>query len=165
MRRATKVLPPGGWTPAEQQGVVLLSYDDRYRRRTTLRDQAGGEFLLDLEKPRLLAHGEGLVLEGGGVIEVIAADEAVADIHTHNPAETVRIAWHIGNRHTPLQVLGKGILRIRHDPILEAMAEGLGAHIYVKQAPFAPESGAYSAQATGHHHHDEHNHDNGHHHG
>ena len=131
---------------------MRLSYDDRYRRRTALRDEAGGEFLLDLEKPRLLAHGEGLGLEGGGVIAVIAADEAVADIHTHSTAETARIAWHIGNRHTPLQVLRDGSLRIRHDPILVAMVEGLGAHVHVKNAPFAPEGGAYSAQSTGHHH-------------
>src|SRR3954470_5573889 len=99
MRRATKLLPPGGWAKTDQVGVVRLNYDDRYRRRITLTDEAGGEFLLDLEKPRLLAHGEGLALVGGGVIVVIAADEAVADIHTHSLAEAARIAWHIGNRH------------------------------------------------------------------
>ena len=166
MRRATTVLPPGGWAKADQQGVVRLSYDDRYRRRITLTDEAGGEFLLDLEKPRLLAHGEGLGLEGGGVIAVVAADEAVADIHTHSVAETARIAWHIGNRHTPLQVLRDGGLRIRHDAILEAMVEGLGAHVHLRHAPFAPEGGAYSAQSAGHSHGHHHHHDHDdHHHG
>ena len=153
MRRATKVLPAGSWNKTETVGAVCLSYDDRYRRRTTLRDREGGEFLLDLEKARLLAHGEGLSLEGGGVIEVIAADEAVADIHTHDAAQTARIAWHIGNRHTPLQVLSDGALRIRYDAILVAMVEGLGAHVHALTAPFAPESGAYAPQ-SGHPHHD-----------
>ena len=166
MRRATHVLPPGGWKDGDRAGAVRLTYDDRYRRRITLTDIGGEAFLLDLEKPRLLAHGEGLLLEGGGVIEVLAADEAVADIHTHSVAETARIAWHIGNRHTPLQVLRDGSLRIRHDAILEAMVEGLGAHVHLLHAPFAPEGGAYSAQNTGHghghHHHRDHD---DHHHG
>jgi urease accessory protein len=139
---------------------VRLTYEDRYRRRTTLRDEAGEEFLLDLAKPRLLAAGEGLGLEGGGVIEVVAADEAVVDVHVHDRAEAARIAWHIGNRHTPLQVLPDGSLRIRHDPILIAMVEGLGAHTHVKQAPFAPEGGAYSPQNRHDHMHSGH-HDHG----
>ena len=150
MRRAITVLPPGGF---EAAGSARLNYDDRYRRRTTLVCEDDSEVLLDLEKPRVLVHGEGLLLDDGTVIQVIAADEQVADIHTHNAAEVARIAWHIGNRHTPLQVLPDGSLRIRHDPILVAMVEGLGAHVHVKTAPFAPEGGAYSAQSTGHHHH------------
>ena len=159
MRRATKVLPPGSWNKTETVGAACLSYDDRYRRRTTLRDRDGGEFLLDLEKTRLLVHGEGLGLEGGGVIEVIAADEAVADIHTHDAAQTARIAWHIGNRHTPLQVLKGGGLRIRFDAILVAMVEGLCAHVHAVTAPFAPESGAYAPQSGHHHsHHGHHDH-------
>lgn len=152
MRRATSVLPPGSWTINEQTGAVRLGYDDRYRRRITLRNLSGEEFLLDLEKPHLLVDGEGLALEGGGIFAVIAADEAVADIHTHGVAETARIAWHIGNRHIPVQVLEDGQLRIRHDPVLVEMVEGLGAHVHVKNAPFAPEAGAYAMRAVGHGH-------------
>jgi len=83
------------------------------------------------------------------VIEVIAADEAVADIHTMMRLRPPASAWHIGNRHTPLQVLKGGGLRIRFDAILVAMVEGLGAHVHAVAAPFAPESGAYARnQAT-----------------
>jgi urease accessory protein len=159
MRRATKVLPAGTWR--ESVATVSLTYDDRYRRRTRLTDTAGGDFLLDLEKPRVLQHGEGLALEGGGVIAVIAADEPVADVHTHSVAETARIAWHIGNRHIPVEVLTDGSLRIRDDHVLVEMIEGLGAHVHRGMGPFAPEGGAYSeeAKAHGHHHHYGHDHD------
>ncbi len=158
MKRATKVLSPGTWT--ESVGTVSLTFDDRYRRRTRLTDTAGNAFLLDLEKPRVLQHGEGLQLEGGGVLAVVAADEPVADIHTHSIAETARIAWHIGNRHIPVQVLKDGSLRIRDDHVLVEMIEGLGAHVHRGLAPFSPEGGAYSDEAKAHHHHhgDDHEH-------
>ncbi|MEI9886464.1 MAG: urease accessory protein UreE [Rhizomicrobium sp.] len=158
MKRATKVLAPGSWK--ESVGTVSLTFDDRYRRRTRLTDTAGNAFLLDLEKPRVLQHGEGLQLEGGGVLAVVAADEPVADIHTHSVAETARIAWHIGNRHIPVQVLKDGSLRIRDDHVLVEMIEGLGAHVHRGQAPFSPEGGAYSEEAKAHHH--DHGHDHEH---
>jgi len=159
MRRATKVLAPGAWR--ESIATVSLTYDDRYRRRTRLTDTAGNDFLLDLEKPRVLQHGEGLALEDGGIVAVVAADEPVADIHTHSVAETARMAWHIGNRHIPVQVLKDGSLRIRDDHVLVEMIEGLGAHVHRGMAPFSPEGGAYSeeAKAHGHRHHDGHGHD------
>jgi len=159
MRRATRVLPAGTWR--ESVATVSLTYDDRYRRRTRLTDTAGGDVLLDLEKPRVLQHGEGLALDGGGVIAVVAANEPVADVHTHSVAQTARIDWHIGNRHIPVQVLKDGSLRIRDDHVLVEMIEGLGAHVHRGLAPFSPEGGAYSAEAKahGHHHHDGHGHD------
>ena len=151
MKRATKVLAPGTWHGSV--GTVSLTFDDRYRRRTKLTDTAGNAFLLDLEKPRVLQHGEGLMLEGGGVLAVVAADEPIADIHTHSVAETARVAWHIGNRHIPLQVLKDGSLRIRDDHVLVEMIEGLGAHVHRGLAPFSPEGGAYSDEAKAHRHH------------
>jgi urease accessory protein len=160
MRRATKVLPPGSWR--DTVATVSLTYDDRYRRRTKLTDNAGAAFLLDLEKPRVLQHGEGLALEGGGVIAVVAADEPIADIHTHSVAQTARIAWHIGNRHIPLQVLRDGALRIRDDHVLVEMIEGLGAHAHRGLAPFSPEGGAYSEEAKAHGHHHPHGRDHDH---
>ncbi len=78
----------------------------------------------------------------------------MADVHTHSVAETARIAWHIGNRHIPLQVLRDGSLRIRDDHVLVEMIEGLGAHVHRRMAPFAPEGGAYSENARHHHGHD-----------
>ena len=99
------------------------------------------------------------LVEGGGVIAVVAADEAVADIHTHSVAETASIAWHIGNRHIPVQVLKDGSLRIRDDHVLVEMIEGLGAHVHRGMAPFSPEGGAYSEEAKSPAHHHGHDHD------
>jgi len=154
MRRATTVMPAGSFEIGAT--VAELNFDERYRRRVVLHDTQG-EFLLDLERPLLLKDGDGLLLDDGGIILIKAADEKVADIHNHSLAETARIAWHIGNRHIPVQVLADGSLRIRHDAVLVEMVEALGAHVHVIQPPFAPEAGAY-AQKSGH------SHDHGHHH-
>ena len=58
----------------------------------------------------------------------------------------VRIAWHLGNRHLPMQVTPKG-LRIRRDHVIEEMVRGLGARVIEIEAPFDPEGGAYAAPA------------------
>jgi len=163
MRRATTVLPAGSWDFEEADGlsVAELTFDERYRRRVTLRDTKG-EFLLDLERPILLKDGDGLKLHDGSIILIKAAAEKVADIHAHSIAEITRVAWHIGNRHIPVQVLEDGSLRIRHDPVLVEMVEGLGAHVHVTDAPFAPEAGAYAQKAGGHSHGHGHSHDHDH---
>ena len=71
-------------------------------------------------------------------------EEEVLDIYCNNKAQTARIAWHIGNRHTPVQVLKDGNLRIIYDHVLREMVEGLGARTENKYAPFSPEQGAYA---------------------
>ena len=87
-----------------------------------------------------------------------AQPEPLLEIHAHDEGELVRIAWHLGNRHLPVQLLGDRI-RIRADHVIEEMVEGLGGHVDAIEAPFDPEAGAY---AGGHqHHHDD---DDGHHH-
>lgn len=155
MRRAIERLAAGHWGAAEAIGTVTLAFDDRYRRRIRLTDDAGEPFLLDLTDATRLADGDGLRVEGGGVIAVRAADEPVADAHGGTPAETARIAWHLGNRHTPIQVLPDGGVRIRHDHVLVAMLRGIGATVTELQGPFTPEPGAYEATGGhGHHHHD-----------
>jgi len=107
-----------------------------------LDDDAGAPFLLDLPEATALADGDGLALDGGGFIRVRAAPEAVLEVRGRDAAHTARLAWHIGNRHVPLQVLADGALRIRDDHVLAAMLEGLGAALERKSAPFAPEPGA-----------------------
>lgn len=150
MRRAIDVLPSGAWSADDVAGAVTLAFDDRHRRRLRLVDDAGAPFLLDLDRPQVLAEGDALLLVDGGLIVVHAAFEPVADIGTDDTETTLRLAWHIGNRHAPLQVLGDGRLRIRDDPVLITMLEGLGARISRHLAPFTPEGGAYA----GAHRHD-----------
>ncbi len=129
--------------------TVTLDFEDRYRRRIRLHDDEGEPFLLDLAEATRLADGDGLVVSDGGYIRVCAADEAVADLRCRNLTETARVAWHIGNRHIPVQVLADGALRIRHDHVIVDMARLLGAEVEQKTAPFSPEPGAY-VQPNGH---------------
>jgi urease accessory protein len=169
MIRATEVRGQYRWieTPAD---TVVLDFDDRHRRRMAMTGTRGVEFLLDLENAVALRGGDALVLEDGRLIEVIAAPEPLAEIRGTDPQHLARIAWHLGNRHLPTQIAGKG-LRIRRDHVIEAMVKGLGARVIEIEAPFDPEGGAYAsghahAEAGGHGHtgHDHSSRDHGHHH-
>lgn len=156
MLRAINVKPSGSWNAAPA-ATVTLAFDARHRRRIRMTDDEGRVFLLDLPDAVLLGDGDGLELEGGGVIAVQAAAEPVAEIQCGDAEMAARIAWHIGNRHTPLQVLAGGRLRILDDHVLVAMVEGLGATVTRLMAPFEPEGGAY-APGSRHGHHQGHGH-------
>ncbi|TXJ23505.1 MAG: urease accessory protein UreE [Afipia sp.] len=162
MIRATQVRPQIRWTGAAADTVVL-DFDDRHRRRMAMTGTRGLEFLLDLEEAVALRGGDALVLEDGRLIEVVAAPEPLVEIRGADPHHLVRIAWHLGNRHLPTQIVGKG-LRIRRDHVIEEMVRGLGARVIVIEAPFDPEGGAYVGGGhAGHGHHDHGHHDHGHH--
>ena len=156
MIRATKVLGQHRWTQAAADTVVL-DFDDRHRRRMAMTGTRGLEFLLDLENAIALRGGDALVLEDGRLIEVVAAPEPLVEIRGADPLHLVRVAWHLGNRHLPTQIMPKG-LRIRRDHVIEAMVTGLGARIIEIEAPFDPEGGAYAAP---HAHTEEHAHGDG----
>jgi urease accessory protein len=180
MIRATKVLGQHRWKEAAADTVVL-DFDDRHRRRMAMTGTRGLAFLLDLETAVALRGGDALVLEDGRLIEVVAAPEPLVEIKGADPHHLIRVAWHLGNRHLPTQIMPKG-LRIRRDHVIEAMVQGLGARIVEIEAPFDPEGGAYAGTThahahephghTGHdhahahdHHHDhgDHHHDHHHH--
>jgi urease accessory protein len=152
--RCRSVLPAGTWDRANAVDRVLIDYDDRHRRRILLRTEAGTELLLDLAQVARLRDGDGLALDSGGIVQVRAKPEKLLEIHAHEDGELVRIAWHLGNRHLPVQLLDDRI-RIRADHVIHEMVEGLGGHVEEIEAPFDPEAGAY---AGGHHHH-HHDHD------
>jgi len=137
MIRATAVLPAGSWTgpPAD---TILLDYDARHRRRLAISGRAGVSFLLDLPMALGLRQGDGLLLEDGRIIAVEAAAEPLVEISAASPAQLSRIAWHIGNRQLPIEIVGER-LRIRPDPAVEATLAGLGAATRMIEAPFDPE--------------------------
>ncbi len=165
MRRTPELRRSGVWAASAEVATVTLPCADRHRRRILMRDDAGGDFLLDLPEATQLRDGDGLVLEDGTIIRVIAAEEAVADITCGDAIHLTRVAWHLGNRHTPVQVLPDGRLRIAHDHVLESMVEGLGATVERARAPFQPEGGAYGGHGASHghdHHGHGHSHDHGH---
>ena len=144
MRRATAVRPRGHWPEDGSADTVTLAFLDRHRRRIRLVGDSGEAFLLDLPRAQRLADGDGLALEGGGFVRVRAAAEAVIDIAAEDASGLMRIAWHLGNRHLPMQVLD-GKLRLRDDHVIAAMVEGLGGRVSRLQAPFDPDLGAYAA--------------------
>ena len=149
--RAISILLVGTWDDAQATDAVLLDFDMRHRRRIALRTEAGAELLLDLARTARLRDGDGLVLDAGGVVRVRAKAEALLEIHTPDPGALAQIAWHLGNRHLPVQVLGER-LRIRDDHVIAAMVEGLGAHVERVAAPFDPEAGAYAGAPHDHSH-------------
>src|ERR1700735_135087 len=183
MIRASQIRPHHRWTEQPADPVVL-GVDDRHRRRMAMTGTRGLEFLLDLEHAVVLRGGDALVLDDGRLIEVVAAPEPLIEIRGNDPHHLVRVAWHLGNRHLPTQIMSKG-LRIRRDSVIEAMVKGLGARLIEIEAPLDPEGGAYAgaghahadgqalhdhAAHDGHHHHDDHHHhdehcDHDHHHG
>ena len=129
--------------PAPDSEVVELDYDERHRRRISMQTSSGKAFLLDLPKATRLADGDGLALSDGSTVLVRAKPERVIDIRANSPEHLVRVAWHLGNRHLPTQILGDAI-RIRYDHVILEMLEGLGSETNVHEAPFHPESGAYA---------------------
>lgn len=154
MRRAITVHRSGHWPEDETADIVTLAFLDRHRRRIRLVADSGEPFLLDLARAQRLGDGDGLELTGGGYVWVRAAAERVIEITADTPTDLLRIAWHIGNRHLPVQAL-EGKLRIRDDHVIAAMVEGLGGTVARLEAPFDPELGAYAGDGpVVPHHHD-----------
>ena len=159
MLRALKIAK-SATTPFDH---LTLTEEDRYLRRRVVRSEAGLSILIDLPEPMMLRHGDRLELEDARTVEVVAANEPLAEVTGDDLA---RYAWHIGNRHTPCQI-DAGRLLIKRDHVLENMLRGLGAAIVHLMAPFQPEGGAYGHGRThGHvHSHDPHHDPNAHIHG
>jgi urease accessory protein len=152
MRRAVAVYSRVHWPEAQAVDTVTLPFLDRHRRRIRLVADSGEPFLLDLARAQHLGDGDGLALDGGGYVRVRAAAEPVIEIAAEDPTALLRIAWHLGNRHLPVQAVGDR-LRIRDDHVIAAMVEGLGGRIARLQAPFDPEAGAYAGSPDHHHGH------------
>jgi urease accessory protein len=122
--------------------TITLGETDRHRRRMKMVSDNGVEFMLMLPEARLLTHGDGLVLDDGRIIEVLAQPESLYQVFGKGSHHLLQLSWHMGNRHLPAQVMDDHI-RIRSDHVMRTMLEGLGAQIREITAPFDPESGAY----------------------
>ena len=150
--RATSVGPAEGADDA-----ISLPYNGRLLRRKRLTTDAGQDLLVDLAEVTNVTSDNALVLEDGRKVAVHAAPEALLKITGDLP----RLAWHIGNRHTPCQVLPDCLL-IQNDHVLASMLQHLGATVEQVTQPFEPEGGAYGHGRTMGHSHglaDDHHHD------
>jgi urease accessory protein len=128
--------------------VLTLPFGDRQRSRLRTRLDSGEEVGLMLPRGRVLRDGDCLRANDGRVVVVRAAAETVSTARADDAQLLARAAYHLGNRHMPLQV-GEGWLRYRHDHVLDEMVRGLGLTVATEEAPFEPEAGAYHG---GHHH-------------
>lgn len=144
----SQILHRSGQWPRLATGRVVLGYDERFLRRKRLTMASGEAFLVDLPETANLLAGDAFELSDGRLVEIAAAVEPVLVIR----GDLVRLAWHIGNRHTPCQIEPDRLV-IRSDHVLADMLRGLGASVTEAQEPFTPEGGAYGmGRTTGHAH-------------
>jgi urease accessory protein len=142
MIRATSVVRKLAVKPERVNDSVTLDHEHRHRRRIRLTSDGDLEFLLDLEKASGLDDGDALRLEDGRLIRVKAAPQQLLEIKAENPLRLLRIAWHIGNRHTPAEITADAIY-IEEDHVLAEMVRGQGCSVMPVTRPFRPEGGAY----------------------
>ncbi len=150
VRHVSGIADAGTWDRARAVDRVVLDAADRVRRRIVLTSEGGVKLLLDFTEPLMLHDGDGLVLDDGSIVAVAGQAEPLIEISANSSLELVRLAWHIGNRHTDAQFTGN-TFRIRRDHVLEEMVKGLGGTLKPVEAPFDPEP---AAPHGGHHHHD-----------
>jgi urease accessory protein len=168
MLRATAVIRKAAVKADRVADTVTLDHEGRQRRRIALKGDGGLDFLLDLDKATALNDGDAVKLEDERLVQVRAAPQRLLEIRAENPLRLMRVAWHIGNRHTPAEISADA-LYIEEDHVLAEMVRGQGCTAAPVMRPFQPESGAY-AHDCGHdhghhghaHHHDhEHTHEHG----
>ena len=141
--------------PHDQYGLksgdqLRLPFERRQKSRQRATLASGEEVAIELARGEVLRGGDWVVTSDGRAVEVVASPERVLHAECETPEALARAAYHLGNRHVPVQV-GAGWLRIADDHVLARMLEVLGAKLTVMEVAFEPEAGAYGA---GHHHHD-----------
>jgi len=142
MIRATSIVRKLAVKPEHVSDSVTLDHEHRQRRRIRLTSDGDLEFLLDLDKATGLDDGDALKLEDGRLIAVKAAPQKLLEIKAENPLRLLRVAWHIGNRHTPAEITADAIY-IEEDHVLAQMVRGQGCSVITVTRPFRPERGAY----------------------
>ncbi|KRS14060.1 urease accessory protein UreE [Roseovarius atlanticus] len=144
---AQKIKPAGTW-----RGVAArcpLTYEDRFFRRRKLTVEEGWSIIADFEQTVSLNDGDALETMEGLLVRIVAAPEALLAV---TGPDLARLAWHIGNRHTPCQIEAERLL-IRDDPVIAHMLAHLGATTIKVTEAFRPEGGAYGHGRTHSHEH------------
>lgn len=134
-------------TPAQ----LVLSFEQRQKSRFLAQLPDGREIGVMLARGSKLHDGDLLEAEDGTLIQVRAAKQKVLRVTAETPLQLARAAYHLGNRHTPVE-LRESCLILEHDSVLKDMLEGLQVHVEETELPFEPEPGAYSSGEHSHHH-------------
>jgi urease accessory protein len=165
MRRIVRVVRFAESDPARHLDSVMLAGDQRRIQTGQLTGVNGTAIVFMLPEPVLLRMGDALELDDGSLIDVVVEPEPLTEVRGSDVTHLARLAWHLGDRHVPVQILPNR-LRLRRDPALEAMLSALGGRLTAIEAPFDPEGGAYATSHGEAHHHHEHDHaHHDHHHG
>jgi len=130
---------------------LTLPFDQRQKSRFRATLDDGQEVGVILPRGNVLREGDCLRTEQGDIVQVRAAQETVSTVHVDDPLMLARAAYHLGNRHVPLQITDRW-LRFQHDHVLDDMVRQMGLEVICEQATFEPEAGAYGG-GHGHHHH------------
>src|SRR5689334_17167116 len=158
MARVVKIVAAGAAAGKDAViDTVILTPEQRRSPRGSVTGVKGTRVDFALAEPVALRMGDLLLLDDGNLIEVVAEPEPLIEARAKNLTALARLAWHLGDRHVPVQLFPNR-LRVRRDATIEALLARLGAKTVAIEAPFDPEGGAYVASAHGHHHHD-HDHD------
>ena len=157
MPRATRVVTAAERKDAPVADTLILPHAQRQAQKGFLFGIKGTCVEIDFAEPVRLRTDDALVLDDGALIEVVAEPEPLVEVRAADLPSLARLAWHLGDRHVPVQVFERK-LRLKRDPAIEAMLASLGAKVAVIEAPFEPEGGAYEPVADGHDHHHDHGH-------
>lgn len=160
MQRATSIVRKPAVRADKVIDTVVLAHEDRQRRRAVLKTNHGSDILLDLDKSGVLSEGDALKLEDGSLVLVTAAAQDLIEVRAENPLRLMRVAWHIGNRHTTAEITADA-LYIEDDHVLAEMIRGQGCSTTKVTRPFRPERGAYDHGGQGQDQGHGHGHDHG----
>ncbi len=135
--------------------VAVLTHDERRLRRKLVRLVHGEEVMVDLPATTSFESGDCLLLEDGRLAQIIAGEEPLYEIRGRDSLHLMQLAWHLGNRHLPVQIaeewegIGARILILR-DPVMRDMLLKLGAEVREISEPFSPLHGAYHGHGHSH---------------
>ena len=167
MPRATRVIAAAHRHDRPIVDTVILDYARRSARTVTVIGIKGATIEIALHEPARLRTDDLLLLDDNTLVDVVAAPEPLIEARAADVAVLARLAWHLGDRHVPVQILPNRI-RAQRDPAIEALLKSLGVKLTMIEAPFEPEGGAYASShdhGYDHGHDHAHDHDHGHAHG
>ena len=163
MPRATQLIPSADRKPGRIVDTLILSFAQRQAQRGFLFGVKGTCVELDFPEPVSLRTDDALLLDDGGIVEIVAEAEPLFEVRIEDPVALARLAWHFGDSHIPIEIQ-RNRMRLRRDPALEEALQAFGSKVKTIDAPFEPEGGAYAVPGDGHHHDHHHDHNHDHHH-
>ena len=153
MPRAVRVIDAGQRHERPIADTVILDFAQR-SGKASVTGVKGTVIDIDLHEAARLRTDDLLLLDDGALVEVVAAAEPLIEARAADLAGLMRLAWHLGDRHVPVQVLANRI-RAKRDAGVEALLASLGAKVTLIEAPFEPEGGAYESSPRHGHDHDQ----------